>query len=70
MGFFFTDPRLRQDLIDATVELKRHALRWGSPEWLRLRRKVADAGGVKGVTTRHQRFIYKALVGLGLVWQF
>jgi phosphatidylserine/phosphatidylglycerophosphate/cardiolipin synthase-like enzyme len=70
MGFFFTDQQLRQDLSDATTELKRHAQRWGSPEWLQLRRKVADAGGIKGYTTRHQRFIYKALIGLGLVWQF
>jgi endonuclease/exonuclease/phosphatase family metal-dependent hydrolase len=70
MGFLFTDPQLRQDLIDATVEIKRQAQRWGSSEWLQLRRNVAEAGGIKGYTTRHQRFIYKVLTGLGLVWQF
>ena len=70
MGFFFDDERLCRDLLEDAEVLKRQALRWGSPEWLALRRDVSDAGGIKGFTTRTQRLIYKTLIGLGLVWQF
>ncbi len=70
MGFFFDNERLCRDLLEDAEVLKRQALRWGSPEWLALRRDVSDAGGIKGFTTRTQRLIYKTLVGLGLVWQF
>ena len=75
MGFFFTDDSFNEegllaDLLRDADELKQQALPWGSPRWLQLRRDVAAAGGIKGTATRNQRFIYKALVGLGLVWQF
>jgi len=70
MGFFFSNPELRDELRGDADILKQRALLWGTPEWLALRRQVADAGDIKGWATRHQRFIYKALIGLGLVWQF
>ena len=70
MGFFFSADRLRDDLRQDTERLKQHALLWGTPAWLQLRQDVAAAGGIKGWTTRNQRFIYKALIALGLVWQF
>ena len=75
MGFFFTGDFFNEDGLLADLrrdadELKQQALPWGSPQWLQLRRDVAATGSVKGAATRNQRFIYKALVGLGLVWQF
>lgn len=70
MGFFFSNDTLRSDLREDADTLKQHALLWGTPEWLQLRRDVVAAGGKKGWTTRYQRFIYKALISLGLVWQF
>ena len=70
MGFFFTDASLRADLRADADQLKQHALLWGTPAWLQLRQQVTAAGGSKGWTTRYQRFIYKTIVALGLVWQF
>lgn len=70
MGFFFDNDQLIRDLLDDADDLKRQALLWGSQDWLRLRQGVTEAGSFKGFTTRSQRFIYKTLVSLGLVWQF
>jgi phosphatidylserine/phosphatidylglycerophosphate/cardiolipin synthase-like enzyme len=70
MGFYFQDPDLSQDLERVFEELKTISLRWGSPEWLEMRNRLVDAGGVKGYTTRTQRGLYKFLKETGLIWLF
>jgi putative cardiolipin synthase len=44
--------------------------RWGSPEWLEMRRQLVELGGKKGYTVRHQRGIYKTIKNTGLMWLF
>lgn len=68
MGFFFADPELARDVhasFDALISI---SYLWGSPEWLELRSKVMDAGGMKGKTTRAQRTWYKTFKKTGLIW--
>lgn len=70
MGFYFVDPALSEDLDQVFEELKARSLRWGSPEWLAMRRELVAAGGLKGFTTKTQRWRYKFLKGTGLIWLF
>jgi phosphatidylserine/phosphatidylglycerophosphate/cardiolipin synthase-like enzyme len=70
MGFYFVDPALSQDLDRIFEELKARSLRWGSPEWLAMRRELVDSGGFKGFTTKTQRWRYKLLKETGLIWLF
>ena len=68
MGFFLKNPDLLGDL-DAVFELlKAKSYRWGSPEWLQMRRQVMELGGMKGWSTRNQRGIFKFLRATGLDW--
>jgi hypothetical protein len=39
---------------------------WGSPEWLEMRRRLYELGGMKGNTAKGQRAIYKSLKVIGL----
>jgi phosphatidylserine/phosphatidylglycerophosphate/cardiolipin synthase-like enzyme len=68
MGFFFLDPDLARDLHNSFDELVSMSYLWGSPEWLELRRKVIEAGGMKGRSTRGQRSWYKFFKKTGLIW--
>ncbi len=70
MGFFFASDELTDDILDDFELLKSKSYQWGSPEWLEMRRKVVEHGGVKGETTRNQREIYLFLRGTGLKWYF
>jgi phosphatidylserine/phosphatidylglycerophosphate/cardiolipin synthase-like enzyme len=70
MGFFFRSNELLQDFEKDFELLKSKSLRWGSPEWLEMRKRTAALGGIKGTTTRYQRNIYKFLRGTGLKWYF
>ncbi len=70
MGFFFLSPGLRQDLIDDFELLKSESYRWGTPEWLQMRRQIMDQGGVKGNATKRQRTIFRTLRDTGLEYQF
>lgn len=70
MGFFFDSAGLARQL-DADFELlKSRSYRWGSPEWLQMRREVFEIGGMKGRTAEGQRGIYKTLKATGLDRQF
>jgi phosphatidylserine/phosphatidylglycerophosphate/cardiolipin synthase-like enzyme len=70
MGFFFSSDGLTDDILADFELLKTKSYQWGSPEWLEMRRKVVEQGGVKGETTRNQREIYLFLRGTGLKWYF
>jgi phosphatidylserine/phosphatidylglycerophosphate/cardiolipin synthase-like enzyme len=70
MGFFFKSDGLTDDLLQDFELLKSKSYQWGSPEWLEMRRKVIDYGGIKGRTTKNQRSIYRFLRGTGLKWYF
>ncbi len=68
MGFFYQDDQLSQDLIDVFELLKSTSYRWGSPEWLQMRREVMKLKGMKGWSVRHQRGIYKFMKATGIDW--
>ncbi len=68
MGFFYKSDAVQQELIDIFEELKADSCRWGTPEWLEMRRQVMAVGGMKGWSTRHQRFIFKLMRATGLDW--
>ncbi len=70
MGYFFKGKDLAHDLDEAFEYLVERSYRWGSPEWLELRRKTIDAKGMKGWSTKHQRKVYKTLKATGLHWWF
>ena len=68
MGFFLKNPELLDDLDEAFEMLKAQSYRWGTPEWLQMRREVMEVDGIKGWSTRHQRGIFKFLRATGLDW--
>ena len=68
MGFFFTNEVLLQELNDIFDGLKASSYRWGSPEWLQMRKEIIEKGGIKGWSTKNQRAIYKLLKSTGLIW--
>ena len=68
MGFFFDSDDVNQDLVDIFEDLKADSYRWGSPEWLEMRRQVIDKGGIKGWSTRNQRSIFKFMRATGIDW--
>ena len=68
MGFFFDSDDVSQDLINIFEDLKADSYRWGSPEWLEMRKQIIDKGGIKGWSTRHQRSIFKFMRATGIDW--
>ena len=68
MGFFLKNQELLGDLDEAFEMLKAQSYRWGTPEWLQMRREVMEVNGIKGWSTRHQRGIFKFLRTTGLDW--
>ncbi len=66
IGFFFRGKGLRDELTAHFEQLQRTTTRWGSPEWLVMRRKLMATDSSKGSTTRKQRIIFKTVKGLGL----
>lgn len=66
LGFFFHDKEVRNDLADVFEQLKATSYRWGTPEWLEMRRKVMEGDSSKAGPARKQRGIYKTLRTLGL----
>lgn len=70
MGFFFRSPGLADDMRKNTAYLISLSYRWGSPEWLEMRRQLMEMKGRKASTTRKQRGIYKTLKKTGLQWWF
>ena len=70
MGYFFKSEPLAEELNEAFDYLVGMSYRWGSPEWLELRRKILDMKGMKGWSTKRQRGLYKTLKATGLHWLF
>jgi len=70
MGFFVDSSAQSAELDSAFEYLKELSYLWGSPEWLEMRRKMMESGGIKAWTVRRQRTIYKFLKATGLKWFF
>ena len=68
MGFFFRDEQTHRKLGEIFEYLKETSYRWGSPEWLELRKAVMSSKGMKAWGTRKQRSIYKLLKKTGFIW--
>jgi phosphatidylserine/phosphatidylglycerophosphate/cardiolipin synthase-like enzyme len=68
MGFFLSNTGVLDDLDEAFEMLKAQSYRWGTPEWLQMRREVMEVDGIKGWSTRKQRGIFKFLRATGLDW--
>ena len=66
MGFFYQDDELKADLDKVFELLKSTSTRWGTPEWLEMRRKTMESDSKKAGPARKQRIIFKAIRGLGL----
>ena len=66
LGFFYHSDVLRDDLVGIFEQLKSTSLRWGTPEWLEMRRKVMDSDSKKAGPARKQRGTYKTIRALGL----
>ena len=66
LGFFFHGGEVRDDLEEVFEWLKATSYRWGTPEWLEMRRKVMEGDSSKAGPARKQRGIYKTLRALGL----
>ena len=69
-GFYFKDDELYQDLVNVFDDLKSKSYRWGTPEWLEMRKKVMEQKGMKASSTRKQRGIFKTLRATGMEWLF
>ncbi|WP_455374830.1 phospholipase D-like domain-containing protein [Kaarinaea lacus] len=69
-GFYFKDDDLYQDLVKIFDDLKSKSYRWGTPEWLEMRKKVMEQKGMKASSTRKQRGIFKTLRSTGMEWLF
>lgn len=68
MGFFFRDEELAADVHASFDALVAISYRWGSPEWLELRRQVMELKGMKGSSTRNQRSWYQFFKKSGIIW--
>lgn len=66
MGFFFSESELRNDLVAIFDSLKATSYRWGSPEWLEMRKQLMEGKNPKASPARKQRMIFKSIRGLGL----
>ncbi len=66
LGFFILSEGVRQQLDNVFEYLKSTSYRWGTPEWLEMRRKVMESDSSKAGPARKQRGIFKTVRGLGL----
>lgn len=66
MGFFYQDDELQQDLVKIFDLLKSTSYRWGTPEWLQMRKELMAGDSPKAGPARKQRFWFKATRALGL----
>jgi len=66
LGFFFEGDEVRQDLDEIFEQLKAVSYRWGTPEWLEMRKKIMESESSKAGPARKQRGIYKTVRALGL----
>ena len=70
VGYFFDSEALADDLEQEFETLKSQSLRWGTPEWLEMRKQILSAGGSKAKSIKKQRKTYQRLESTGLKWQF
>jgi phosphatidylserine/phosphatidylglycerophosphate/cardiolipin synthase-like enzyme len=70
MGYFFDSEELVRAISENTDYLISTSYRWGSPEWLDMRRRFRETSGTKAYAARHQRGIYKTIKNTGLMWLF
>jgi putative cardiolipin synthase len=68
MGFFYSSDAVQQDLVAVFDDLKADSYRWGTTEWLEMRKQVIALGGIKGWSTRYQRAIFKLMRATGIDW--
>lgn len=66
LGFFFIGDEVRDELADVFEQLKAISYRWGTAEWLEMRKKIMQSDSSKAGPARRQRGIYKSIKGLGL----
>ncbi len=66
LGFFFLGDAVRDELADVFEQLKATSYRWGTPQWLEMRRKVMESDSSKASPARKQRDIYRTVRALGL----
>jgi putative cardiolipin synthase len=66
MGFFFRDPGLRNDLLEIFEWFKATSYRWGTPEWLQMRKELMASKSKKAGPARKQRIWFKTTRDLGL----
>lgn len=70
MGFFFRSEGLAADVRANTDYLLGVSYRWGSPEWLEMRKQLMAQKDSKAKRARKQRSLYKFLKNTGLEWLF
>jgi hypothetical protein len=66
MGFFIRNPQLIDDLNEIFEQLRVTSYRWGTPEWLEMRRQLMQTGTSKGRAAYRQRKTFKTIRSLGL----
>ena len=66
MGFFYQDDELQKDLVKIFDLLKSTSYRWGTPEWLQMRKELMAGDSEKAGPARKQRFWFKATRALGI----
>jgi phosphatidylserine/phosphatidylglycerophosphate/cardiolipin synthase-like enzyme len=70
MGFVFESRELAEDIRKNTEYLISLSYRWGTPEWLEMRRRLMELKGSKATAARNQRKVFKTLRNTGLIWYF
>jgi phosphatidylserine/phosphatidylglycerophosphate/cardiolipin synthase-like enzyme len=70
MGFFFSGDDLLKKLNRDFDFLAQRSYRWGSQEWLEMRRLLREGSGPKSRLVKRQRRTYKFLRATGLKWWF
>jgi len=66
MGFFYNGVGVKRELIDVFEKLKATSYRWGSEEWLQMRKQLMKSNSKKAGPARKQRIIFKTMRGLGI----
>jgi len=66
MGFLYKSPEVRQDLVEVFEYLKSQSYRWGTPEWLQMRKELIEGNSKKSGPAKKQRSIYKTIKALGI----
>ena len=70
MGYFVDGPGVLESLHVDFEMLRALSYRWGSPQWLEMRRRAMEAKGVKSWSVRNQRTVFRTLKAMGLDWFF